>query len=332
MDIIKSVIGFQDQFNTEEKCWEYLKDHRWPDGFKCPKCDHNEAYFIETRNLFQCKKCKHQTSVTAGTIFHGTRTPLRSWFWAILNVSKHKNGISANQLQKDVDIKSYDTAWHILHRIRSALKDPDEKYQLTSLVEVDEAYVGGKAKGKRGRGAEKKTIVEVAVENRGKHAGSVKMKVVQNVSSESLMPMIEQEVKKDSTVCTDGWQAYNDLGAKGFKHKRIVQSSTIPPSVSKTPVSEIHTIANGDKAENDSQKEEGSKTLPWVHIIIGNLKNWVRGTHRHVNPKYLSYYLYEFCYRLNRRWRELELFGFMIRRCARGEPLYYKVLIAERTG
>jgi len=300
MNQIENIIEFQDKFNCEEACWEYLVNHRWPNGFVCPRCKCHEAWFIQTRELFQCQSCRYQGSVTAGTIFHKTRTPLRKWFWAIYFVSRHKKSISANQLKKDLMVR-YDVAWSMLHRIRSALNDPEGKYKLVGLIEADEAYVGGKAHGKTGRGAEKKAIVEIAVENRDKYAGRAKMKVVENASKEALTPLIEQEVKTESTVRTDSWQGYNDVESKGYKHEKVIMSS----------------------------KKDQSKVLPWVHTTIGNLKNWLRGTFGHVSSKHLQYYLDEYCYRLNRRWREKELFGFTIKRCLQSKPLYYKVLTAE---
>lgn len=301
MERIKSITEYQDMFDTEEKCWNYLVEKRWPDRFECPKCKCHEASFIQTRKLFQCKACRKQVSATSGTIFHGTRIALRLWFWAIFLLARHKKSVSTKQLQKDLDLKKYKTAWHMLHRIRSALSDPEGKYKLAGLVEIDEAYFGGKAHGKRGRGSEKKSIVEIAVENRDNYAGRAKMKVVDDASSNSLTPLVEEEVRKDSKVETDGWRGYNDLSLKGYNHEKKVIS------LSKTP----------------------SKVLPWVHTIIGNLKNWIRGIFSRVSRKHLQLYLDEYCYRLNRRWREKYMFGYMVRRCVQSKPLYYKRLVAD---
>jgi len=140
---------FQATFPDEQACWRTLRQARWPEGFVCPRCGHEASSWISTRRLEQCRCCRYQCSVTAGTVFHRTRAPLLTWFWAIFFVARHKKGISALQLQRDTGLGSYKTAWTMLHRLRSALRYRPES-RLAGLVEVDETYVGGHERGRRG--------------------------------------------------------------------------------------------------------------------------------------------------------------------------------------
>ena len=118
---------FQATFPDEESCWQALRGARWPRGFVCPRCSHRTSSWISSRSLEQCGRCRYQCSLTAGTVFHCTRTPLRTWFWAIFFVARHKKGISALQLQRDTGIGSYQTAWTLLHKLRSALRHRAEE-------------------------------------------------------------------------------------------------------------------------------------------------------------------------------------------------------------
>ena len=132
---------------------------RWPEGFKCPHCGHAEAYFHSTRRLYQCKSCRYQASVTAGTVFHKTRTPLTKWFWMIWLMGRQKSGISMKSLQRMLEIKTYKTVWTMGHKIRTALAERDAGYKLAGLIEMDDTYFGAPKPGKRGRGAAGKAKV-----------------------------------------------------------------------------------------------------------------------------------------------------------------------------
>ena len=142
-------IEFQDRFPDEESCWRHPREVRWPAGFECPRCGEQASSFIQTRRLEQCRRCRYQASVTAGTICHRPRTPLRVWFLGVFFLARHKTGVSALQFQKDAGIGNYQTAWTMLHKLRSAL-GPRPEDKLTGLVEVDESYIGGKEPGLRG--------------------------------------------------------------------------------------------------------------------------------------------------------------------------------------
>ena len=305
MQVPKTLHDFYEQFPDEESCWTSLRQVRWPRGFVCPRCGERGSHRLRTRRLEQCRSCRHQTSVTAGTIFHKTRVPLRTWFLAIFYLGRHKKGISALQLQRDTGLGSYQTAWTLLHKIRSALGHRPE-FRLIGLVEVDEAYVGGAVSGgARGRGAPNKALVAGVVEQREHSAGSVRLAVVPQASQDELVPFVRGVIDAaDATVLTDRWRTYRQLSAVGVDHRPHIQGNCA----------------------------RAAEILPWIHKVFSNLKTWLRGTFHGVSPKHLPRYLQEFSYRFDRRARESELFFFVLRRAVTGHPLPYARLTAEVIG
>ena len=231
MEFPKTVLEFQARFPDEESCWEALRRLRWPQGFRCPRCESRESYRIAGRRLEQCRRCRYQASVTAGTILHRTRMPLRIWFWAIFFVARHKQGISALQLQRDTGLGSYQSAWTLLHKVRSALWHRAE-HRLEGLVEVDETYVGAtRERGLRGgREVGHKTIVGAAVERRGKGPGAARLAVLEGVNFEDdLGPFVRGVIDAErATVRTDGLASYLPLSGVGVRHDRRIQGPTGP--------------------------------------------------------------------------------------------------------
>jgi len=307
MTFPKTLLAFQDQFPDEDACWHTLRRMRWPHGFRCPRCAHRKSYRLAERRLEQCQRCRYQASVTAGTLFHKTRVPLRVWFLAIFFVARHKQGISALQLQRDTGVGSYQTAWTMLHKLRSALRHrPADR--LVGLVEADETFVGGHERGRRGgREVLNKSIVVAAVEQRPHSAGRVRLEVLERLRfEEDLGPFVCGVIDAHRAIVrTDGYAGYIGLDAAGVHHDRRIQGS--------------------DRARS-------SEILPWAHTVFGNLKTWLRGTFHGVSGKHLQRYLDEFAYRFDRRWREGELFAFVLARAVRGHPLPYARLTAELTG
>ena len=181
-----SLLEWQKRFGTERACAKALTKVRWPCGFQCPACGSKKSNYISTRNLYQCSKCRHQVSITADTLFHATKAPLVKWFWAIYLAASDKGGISALRLSKHIGV-SWLTARLMLRKIRTAMAHRDSIYRLQNLIEFDDTYVGGKRAGKRGRGAEGKRPVLVAVETRSKGAGFVAMKAVETVSKKTVL-------------------------------------------------------------------------------------------------------------------------------------------------
>jgi hypothetical protein len=138
-----SLLDFQNQFPDEQSCLEYLLKMRWPNGAECSECEGKRLDLIRSRKVYECRLCHHQTSVTAGTIFHRTRTPFRKWFWAIFLIGTSKKGVPALYLQRQLGI-SYRAAWMMGLKIRHAMIEREELYTLTGTVQTDEIFIGGK--------------------------------------------------------------------------------------------------------------------------------------------------------------------------------------------
>jgi transposase-like protein len=177
---------FDEWFSGEDACLNYIAKFRWPKSFCCPSCrDTTETPSVMGRGLFLCRKCKRQTSVTAGTLFHKTHKPLRTWFLAMWFVTSQKHGANALGLKRVLGLGSYNTAWIWLHKLRRAMVRPGRD-QLSGAIEIDETYVGGRGTKVRGRGAERKSIVAIASEIRGRGTGRIRMSVVPDVAATSL--------------------------------------------------------------------------------------------------------------------------------------------------
>lgn len=290
-----SFFEFQERFQTEDDCFQYLKKLRWSKGYLCPKCGHHEAYFIEKRKIFQCKNCRHQTTVTVSTIFHRTHVPLRKWFWAIFLVGTDKRGCSAKRLEKLIGVH-YATAWLMIHKIRKAMEERDALYKLYNFIEMDDSYFGGSAPGKRGRGAANKSKVIVAVENRGTAPGYAMMEVIESMHSNHLKDFALRVIEEDQAIHTDDYPSYNVLDVD-FHHF----GETVKP-------------------------HEAMDKLKWVHILIGNAKSFIRGTYHGVSHKHLQSYLSEFCYRFNRRFNELLITDRLLTACLSTSTITYAEL------
>lgn len=262
-----SLIEFQGRFSTDEACLDHLFKLRWPEGYRCPRCGHTRSCFHSTRKLYQCSKCKYQVSVTAGTIFHKTRTSLVKWFWMIFMMTHQKSGASMLGLQGMLGISSYKTVWTMGHKIRKAMTDRDTPYQLAGIVEMDETFLGPHKRGVRGRGAKGKAKIVIAVESEGDRPGFAVMKRVPTVNPEQILGVSREKIAKNSTIRTDGWFAYSVLGANGFVH-------------------DPHVI---------SKDKQALKQLRWVHVLAANLKGNIRGVYHGVSEKHLDRYLAEFC-------------------------------------
>lgn len=267
-------MDFTRRFPDDSACTSYVEKLRWPSGFVCPKCGATEEPWRQTRGRLTCTACRHQTSVTVGTIFEKTRTPLLIWFTAAWHVTTAKNGLSAQTLASTLGV-DYDTAWTMLHRYRVAMVRA-ERTALTGIVEVDETLVGGEEHGgKRGRGVTA-AIVVIAVEtHESKGFGRLRMRHVPDAKARSLIPFVCDVVEPGSLVHTDGLRAYNALEARGYRHKKtIVSASTEPAHVA----------------------------MPGVHRVASLLKRWILGTHQgSVADTHLQSYLEEFTFRFNRR-------------------------------
>ena len=259
---------------------------------------------IEQLSL-ECTVCGRQTSVTAGTIFHRTRTPLPTWFAAAWLMTGQKQGVSALGLQRALGLGSYQTAWAMLHRFRLAMVRPARE-RLGGWVEVDEAYVGGVEGAVHGRETATKSIVAVAVEIKSpKGFGRIRLRSVPDVTQDSLIPFIEAVVEPGATVHTDGWQAYWTVPEHGYRHERTVMRKQNDPA---------HVV------------------MPGVHRVASLLRRWLLGTHQGaVGADHLDAYLNEFTFRFNRRHsrRRGMLFYRLLEQSIAADPIAYSSLIAN---
>ncbi len=262
---------WQQHYSDDDACLQAIIKHRWPTGFCCPRCQHTKGWLLHTRHAFECTECHHHTSITAGTVFHNTKLPLVKWFWCIYWLSTDKGSISALRLTKLIGV-SWRTAQRILRILRNAMGEQNSLYKLTGTIELDDAFVGGKHAGKRGRGAKGKTAILVACEHNNGKPGFVAMKAVPSIDKENVRKFAQENIKQGQTLNTDAFRALNVL--------------------SETQ----HHIAKVTPAELVDE------WLPWVHIVISNFKSYLLGTYHGVSGMYLQEYLDEFCYRLNRRF------------------------------
>lgn len=270
-DYPRTLLDFEQRFSSEKACWEYLEKIRWPDGYICSRCGNDKAW-MTNRGLYHCAKCGYESSITAGTIFQGTKQPLQIWFRAMWYVVNQKSGVSTLGLQRVLGLRRYETVWIMMHKLRSAMVRPGRE-RLSGEVEVDETYIGGEKPGKRGRGAAGKALVLIAVEDKENHMGRIRLQRVADASGASLIPAVSGSVEPGSIVRTDDWNGYNGLNKKGYKHKVVRQTATI-----------------------------GEDLLPLAHRVASLLKRWLQGTHQGaVRHSHLDYYLDEFTFRFNRR-------------------------------
>ena len=299
-DYPRTLGEFERRFAAADACRTYLVQLRWPEGFRCPKCGGDKAWPVGVR--LECAVCGRQTSVTAGTIFQDTRTPLPTWFRAMWWVTSQKTGASAMGLQHVLGLGSYETAWTWLQKLRRAMVRPGRD-QLTGRVEVDEAYIGGVEEGVRGRQTEKKALIAVAAEENGEGIGRIRMHRIPDATADSLQAFVQEAVAPGSLLHTDGLLSYDRLEKHGYRH-RI-------------------TFLKG-------RKESASELLPRVHQVVSLLKRWLLGTHQGaVSRAHLDYYLDEFTFRFNRRTSRHrgKLFYRLVQQAVAVDPAPYTSLV-----
>ena len=272
-DFPRSEIEFDARFTKPEECYEYLFRHKWPEGFVCIKCKHQQ-YWLSSRKLYICKNCEHQHSITAGTIMEGTKKPITYWFKAMWWFTTRKSGINAVDLKELLGLGSYETAWSWLQKLRRCTIRQDRE-KLSGRVEVDEFTIGGQRSGKRGRGADGKVIVAIAVErdDTKKQIGRVRLHVALDYTGYSLETFILNNIKEGAIVSTDKWNGYNGVKNKGYQRE----------------------VTNQLKSKNYDK-------LYGAHLVITLVKRLVRSTFQgRFEPKYLQNYLDEYVFRFNRR-------------------------------
>ena len=303
---------FLDWFADEEACLSYLEQLRWPEGFVCPRCGETNEPYRSSRGRLMCRGCRYQGTVTAGTIFDKTRTPLRTWFAVAWYLTNQKFGVSALGLQRVLGLGSYQTSWAMLHRFRRAMVRPGRE-RLNGKVEVDESYVGMRDPSKLLKGVKLKshtsrTLVAIAVEmQEPKGFGRIRLRRVPVASETYLLPFVYGAIEPGARVHTDGSPVYRSLSKHGYvHHPRVHLGSDDPAHVS----------------------------MPGVHRVVSLLKRWLLGTHQGaVQPTQLDYYLDEFTFRFNRRTSRSRglLFYRLLEQAVMTQPVTYQRIAAHET-
>lgn len=271
-----SLPTFMKLYGTEEACFQELFDWRWSDGFVCPKCGCNQSCQLSTRKLQQCNQCRHQTSITAGTIFSSTKLPLTTWFLGLYFITQDKKGISALELMRRLGI-SYPAAWRMKQKLMQVMMEREQTKMLSGFIEIDDAYLGGERPGKVGRGAANKTPFIAAVQTTSEgQPEEIKLQIVDGFRSKTIKTWAEQALQPGSTVISDGLPCFNAVTDAGCIHDRIV--------------------CGGGRASVEESE------FYWVNTVLGNLKSALRSTYHSIKPKHAQRYLSEFQYRFNRRY------------------------------
>ena len=281
-----TIKDFANQFPTDNACLDFLKVSRWPKGIYCEKCQKPTTHYrIANRKVYSCEFCGSHISPTAGTIFHKSDTPLRSWFHAIFLMASTKTGISAKQLQRELGV-TYKTAWRMFKEIRKLMAQ--DVNPLTGQVEVDETYIGGKRAGTRGRGAAGKSVVVGLAERKG----NAITKVIPNVKSRTLLPIIEKNISNgnNTTIFTDELKSYTQIEKMGYAHE-IVQHAA-------------------------KQYVCGNAHVNTVESLWSTIKRGIDGVNHSVSPLYLQSYLDSYIFRYNHRKDEQPMFLSLLNQVA----------------
>ncbi len=295
-----TLLDIQNVFDTDSKCREILCRLRWPNGPECPRCKCPALELETEKQLFYCKDCDYQFTVTAGTIFNDSHLPLNTWFMAVLLLVEARKGFSANQMKRTLGV-SYKTAWYLCHRIRAAMAQA-EHVMLSGVVEMDETYIGGRTRGMgRGPHGKGKQIV-VAIRERG---GDVRFFRAEDAKSGTLAKYIADNISKDvECIVTDDFKAYPAAVAEnGFTENHF----TINHSWKEYVNGEIHTNT--------------------VENAFSLLKRGVIGTWHKISAKHLPAYLAEMEFRFNRRKRS-DLFLDTLRHMVTAQTLTFEKLTA----
>ena len=295
-----SLMDFHRDCGSEEQCWRALVTARWPDGFVCPHCSGRKNSFCEPRKLFQCSGCGIQTSIRAGTIFHHSKLPLTKWFLGIYFMTQSKNGISALELMRHLDVE-YNTARLMKQKLREVMLERNAQKPLEGRIEMDDAYLGGEREGKPGRGAQGKLPFVAAVATREGRPTYVHLRRVAGFTREAIGAYAKANLTAGSEINTDGLECFSAVTEAGCKH--------IP-----TVTSRIYKAHKLD-------------SFRWVNTVLGNVKTAIRSTFRAVNDRHSNRQLAEFEYRINRRFDLAAMIPRLVWAAVRTEPRPYRWLV-----
>lgn len=298
MNSSMTLMSFQRKYRTDEDCLQAIFEARWPRGFLCPKCGHDFGYRLSQRRSIQCAACRKQTSITSGTLFERSKVPLQKWFWLIYLMSQDKGGISTVRAAELLEMH-YATVWFMMHKLRVAMGNRLDGRTLSGLVEIDDAFFGGKTKGKTGRGAHGKLNVVVIVERLNRHAGDAALIVLPDQLGDTLKAAVETVLEPMTHIRTDGLPKNSSLHGLAGK----LNMDTIGRNYSETG-----PLKNADR-------------------VISLAKRYLLGTyHQYCSRAHLQRFLNEFSFRFNRRYHWSQLFSRTLAAAALNPPVRYAAL------
>jgi hypothetical protein len=296
-----NLLNFIAQYPNELICKVQWQSYRDKEGVVCIRCGGKEHYWKSDKESYECKRCGYRQGLKANTVMHDSNLPFRYWFIAIHLLTSTKKSFSAKELQRQLGHNRYEPIWYMLHKLRSAMGNRDERYKLSGVIELDEGFFSTEIAEnekdnplKRGRGSQQKSKVLVMAESepvkgkttkKGKprKVGHIKMKTINDLKSDTLASLVQETVCGESVIDSDDSTSYVKL--------KSVVNQHCPKVIPKT---------------------EAGKALPWVHIAISNAKRQLLAIYHHVKPEYLQSYLNEFCYKFNRRYYGENLFDRLI--------------------
>jgi transposase-like protein len=298
---------FLEKYASEEQCRAALYQLRWPKGYICPECGNTTGCKLKRRPVYQCHKCHHQTSLTAGTIFHGTKLPLKKWFLAIYLLTQRKKSTSALQLSREVGV-NYNTAWQIKHKLMQVMMERESGKKLSGRIEMDDAYLGGEKAGKRGRGSLNKVPFVAAVETtQDGRPMKIQLRRVRGFRQREIVRYAKSSLAPGSDVISDGLWCFKGVTEAACTHSAIV-------------------TGGGHKSTQLS-------CFKWVNTMLGNVKNSLLGTFHAIRVKHTPRYLAEFEYRFNRRFDLPAMIDRLVYVALRTPPMPYRLLrMAEAYG
>ena len=285
-----SIFEFQKRFPNEKSCRNYLSQLKWENGFSCKKCNNKTYRMGQKRDERKCNKCDHLESPTSGTLFHKVKFPILKAFYIIYYISTSKKGIASTELSRRLEL-GQKTCWRFKRKVMKAMESSG-KHPLNGFIEIDETFVGGQEKFKKGRSKGKKKQVVIIIETKGKGITRAYGKVINNAGTKELRPFIEKHVCEDAKIKTDKWRGYSPLKTK-FKNLKQVAS-------------------------------DSGRNFPMMHRFIMNFKSWLRGIHHSVSS--LQDYINEYTYRFNRHYMQKNIFDNLLLRMIKHEPVQYKNL------
>ena len=294
---------FRETCGTEEQCRAVVEKLRWPEGFVCPLCGGTEGKWLSTRPKVQCRACRHQVSLTAGTVFPATKLPLTTWFLAMWLVATAKNGISSVELGRRLGIKQTN-AWALKQKIMAVTTGREDAERLDGRVEMDDAYLGGHRPGKRGRGAAgKQPFVAAVSTSDDRRPRKIKLLPVKGFRKREVKRLVSEHLTSAGRLVTDGLSCWTAAAEAGLEHRAM--------------------------ATGGGKRAAGWSPFRWVNTTLGNVKAAIAGTCRRISPEHAGRYLASYAWRYNRRFQLDSLIPRLVHSAVRTAPLPYAKLVAS---